>query len=67
MPDLWTHYFFAKQLKYERRLEIEQDDIYYLGAQGPDFLFYRAFEPWKKDKPGTDVQNCSIRPGPIVC
>jgi hypothetical protein len=55
MPDLWTHYFFAKQLKYERRLEIELDDIYYLGAQGPDFLFYRAFEPWKKDKPGTDV------------
>ena len=39
MPALWTHYFFAKQLKFEHRLEIEQDDIYYLGAQGPDFLF----------------------------
>lgn len=55
MPDLWTHYFFAKQVKYEQQLKITQSDIYYLGAQGPDFLFYQAFEPWKKDKPGSDV------------
>lgn len=56
MPDIWTHYFFAKQVMYEQRLTINHPDWYYLGAQGPDFLFYQGFQPWKKsDKPGTDV------------
>lgn len=55
MPDVWTHYFFAKQVMMEQRLPIKHRDIYYLGAQGPDILFYQAFEPMKKDKPGTPL------------
>lgn len=56
MPDIWTHYFFAKQVMYEQRLKITHPDWYYLGAQGPDFLFYQGFQPWKKTaKPGTNL------------
>lgn len=52
MPDLWTHTFFARQLRYEQRLELSFPASYYLGAQGPDFFFYHNFWPWVEDKPG---------------
>ena len=56
MPDIWTHYFFARQVMYEQQLTIDHLDWYYFGAQGPDFLFYQGFQPWKKQaKPGTEV------------
>ena len=43
MPDTYTHYYFAKDLK-ERMELIDIDESYYfLGAQGPDFLFYLNF------------------------
>lgn len=57
MPDVWTHYFQAKQVRYEQRLVIRHSDLFYLGAQGPDILFYQAFEPWKKDKPGSELAH----------
>lgn len=48
MPDLWTHYFFAKEVMIENHLKDLKTDVYYLGAQGPDVLLYLDFYPWKK-------------------
>lgn len=48
MPDLWTHYFFSSDVKKDNQLHISWDALYGLGAQGPDFLFYLDFQPWKK-------------------
>lgn len=48
MPDLWTHYLFAKDVQKDNQLKILQDPLYGLGAQGPDVLFYLDFQPWKK-------------------
>jgi hypothetical protein len=48
MPDLWTHYFFSKDVQKDNQLDIAWDALYSLGAQGPDFLFYLDFQPWKK-------------------
>ncbi|MDI9471825.1 MAG: zinc dependent phospholipase C family protein [Tissierellia bacterium] len=48
MPDLWTHYFFSKDVQKDNHLPISWESLYSLGAQGPDFLFYLDFQPWKK-------------------
>lgn len=41
MPDLWTHYYFAKEV--EGKLNLKHFNEYYLGTQGPDFLYYYNF------------------------
>ncbi|MDZ7543944.1 hypothetical protein GNF83_22840, partial [Clostridium perfringens] len=55
MPNIWTHLLFGDEAMKaagmsswieERKLR----NLFYLGCQGPDFLFYHNFLPWKKDK-----------------
>lgn len=55
MPNIWTHLIFGqevmKQLGHEHMLNDKQlRQVFSLGCQGPDFLFYHNFLPWKKDK-----------------
>ncbi|WP_459129425.1 zinc dependent phospholipase C family protein [Guggenheimella bovis] len=61
MPDIWTHYFFAKEMKLELRLKELHDSAYYLGSQGPDLFFYLALKPWKEEsqyqKAGSDFHQ----------
>ncbi len=50
MPDLWTHYYFAKDINTDNKLDIKNKQLYYLGAQGPDFLYALHFlSPKKQD------------------
>lgn len=51
MPDFWTHHYAAMEIKNlipDQYLWPEaMDALYFLGAQGPDFLFYIGrFNPW---------------------
>lgn len=57
MPDLWTHYFFAKEVMIENHLKDLDTSIYYFAAQGPDFLFYLDFYPWKKKDKEVDYSD----------
>ncbi|MBU5440884.1 zinc dependent phospholipase C family protein [Paenibacillus sp. MSJ-34] len=55
MPNIWTHLIFGQEvLQAEGYLpygdEPELKRVFNMGCQGPDFLFYHHFWPWKKDK-----------------
>lgn len=55
MPNIWTHLIFGRELlhKLDKMELIESQtngNIFNLGCQGPDFLFYHNFLPWKKGK-----------------
>ena len=55
MPNVWTHLIFGQelmnQLGHASMLSDKQlRHVFSLGCQGPDFLFYHNFLPWKKDK-----------------
>ncbi|MGQ7888079.1 zinc dependent phospholipase C family protein [Paenibacillus sp. WC2504] len=55
MPNIWTHLIFGQelmeQLGHDQMLNDRQmRQVFSLGCQGPDFLFYHHFLPWKKDK-----------------
>ena len=55
MPNIWTHLIFGQelmnQLGHANMLSDKQlRHVFSLGCQGPDFLFYHNFLPWKKDK-----------------
>ncbi|WNR42192.1 zinc dependent phospholipase C family protein [Paenibacillus roseipurpureus] len=55
MPNIWTHFIFGQKLMDELHHTAVLNDkqmrnIFSLGCQGPDFLFYHNFLPWKKDK-----------------
>ena len=60
MPDFWTHILAGKEIK--QRLKGEKvhqlldnyENLYNLGCQGPDPLFYNDFWPWIKDKRGPE-------------
>jgi hypothetical protein len=52
MPNLWTHNIFGDGIARDAgmhdwldRSELKQ--LYHLGCQGPDFLFYHRFLPWQ--------------------
>ncbi|MBY9081968.1 zinc dependent phospholipase C family protein [Paenibacillus sp. HN-1] len=56
MPNLWMHIEYGRQL--ERDLQGSRlfpaslqrwRQLYQLGCQGPDLLYYYGFLPWKKD------------------
>lgn len=52
MPDLITHYIFAKEVlnKTEKQQTIEKyRGNYDLGCNGPDYFFYYHILPWQKD------------------
>lgn len=55
MPNVWTHLIFGHKVMNELGHSSVLNDrqlrhIFSLGCQGPDFLFYHNFLPWKKDK-----------------
>lgn len=54
MPNLWAHIIFGEQVLEEAgqaklTAQPELKQLYNLGCQGPDFLLYHNFYPWKKD------------------
>lgn len=56
MPNLWTHILFGQQiLKEIDQANLldgseHQRQLFHFACQGPDFLLYHNFFPWKKDK-----------------
>jgi len=55
MPNIWTHLIFGQQvLKKTGETKLIADPsnkrLFNMGCQGPDFLFYHHFLPWKKGK-----------------
>ncbi|MEX2415138.1 MAG: hypothetical protein WD424_03260 [Paenibacillaceae bacterium] len=58
MPNIWTHNWFGDKVAEQSRLYVSPTDaeirnIFHLGCQGPDFLFYHRFLPWQ----GTSDMN----------
>lgn len=66
MPNLWAHIIFGEQVldaagqgelselgKLVDQPELKQ--LFNLGCQGPDFLLYHNFFPWKKDTRMSDL------------
>lgn len=54
MPNLWAHLIFGEQVLNEAEQAAlidmpERLKLFNLGCQGPDFLLYHNFFPWKKD------------------
>lgn len=66
MPNVWAHFIFG-QLVLEKLGEAallgtnEQKNMFNMGCQGPDFLFYHRFFPWQKslalNRMGTEMHN----------
>lgn len=55
MPNIWAHLIFGQEVLkgtgYGKWLENrESRNIFHLGCQGPDPLFYHRFLPWHNDK-----------------
>ncbi|SEB55329.1 zinc dependent phospholipase C family protein [Paenibacillus sp. GP183] len=55
MPNIWTHLLFGQELMSKLGHEDVWKDkqlrnVFNLGCQGPDFLFYHHFLPWQRDK-----------------
>ncbi|MGO4543299.1 zinc dependent phospholipase C family protein [Paenibacillus sp. 2TAB23] len=73
MPNVWAHFIFG-QLVLERLGESEllqlkeHKNMFNLGCQGPDFLFYHRFFPWQRsaalNRLGTEMHNISC--GPVL-
>ncbi|UVI28681.1 zinc dependent phospholipase C family protein [Paenibacillus spongiae] len=66
MPNIWTHFIFGqKVLQSLGEDAFLADDshrrLFNMGCQGPDFLFYRHFLPWQRDKTmnklGSEMHN----------
>lgn len=73
MPNVWAHFIFG-QLVLEKLGETqliqsdEQKNIFNMGCQGPDFLFYHRFFPWQRsmalNRLGTEMHNRNC--GPVL-
>ncbi|MFS0723279.1 hypothetical protein [Paenibacillus sp. 1P07SE] len=55
MPNIWTHLIFGQHVLRETReaekiADPDMERLFNFGCQGPDFLFYHNYLPWKKDK-----------------
>ena len=55
MPNIWTHFIYGQELMRKLGHDAMLQDsqlrrVFNLGCQGPDFLFYYHFLPWKRDK-----------------
>lgn len=61
MPNVWAHLIFGQEilqhLGYRNLLNDRTRNIFNLGCQGPDFLFYHHFWPWQKDKTLSKIGN----------
>ncbi|UJF35884.1 zinc dependent phospholipase C family protein [Paenibacillus hexagrammi] len=71
MPNIWTHLIFGQELMKQLGHSSPMNDkqlrhIFSLGCQGPDFLFYHNFLPWKKEKTmnrlGSEMHQSSCGP-----
>lgn len=51
MPNVWCHILFGRLALKQAELPLPADPIpFQLGCQGPDFLLYHNFWPWKRRK-----------------
>ncbi|MFD1394499.1 hypothetical protein [Kroppenstedtia eburnea] len=51
MPNVWSHILFGDRVRKQAGLSAAGDlRSFHLGCQGPDFLLYHNFWPWKRDK-----------------
>lgn len=55
MPNIWTHLIFGDEVLKTQGLgewiaDPQHRNLFHMGCQGPDFLFYHHFLPWQKDK-----------------
>jgi len=73
MPNLWTHNIFGDEIARAAGCAgwLETPGLrrlYHIGCQGPDFLFYHNFLPWKGRSPmnelGTRMHNEAC--GPVL-
>ncbi|CAM4114368.1 zinc dependent phospholipase C family protein [Paenibacillus alkaliterrae] len=73
MPNVWAHFIFGqfvlKELGDAELLQsIEHKNMFNLGCQGPDFLFYHRFFPWQRsaalNRMGTELHNSHC--GPVL-
>lgn len=60
MPNLWAHVIFGEQVlsrtgQSSLIKRSERRQLYNLGCQGPDFLLYHNFYPWKRDARVSDL------------
>ena len=73
MPNIWTHLIFGQHAlgetgEKERISDPAMTKLFNFGCQGPDFLFYHNYLPWKKDKTmnqlGSSMHN--LHCGPVL-
>ncbi len=71
MPNVWTHNLFGYEIVTELGHDVilrdrQLKNIFQLGCQGPDPLFYHHFFPWQKDKPmypiGSQIHRTACGP-----
>jgi len=53
MPNIWTHLLFGREVLErigERNMigDTRKRNLFQMGCQGPDFLFYHNYLPWKR-------------------
>lgn len=62
MPSVLTHYVFNKKvLDYNNQFLKGNEDIYFLGAQGPDPFFFYGLIPFLKSKNGKEIRGFGTR------
>ncbi|MDQ8739363.1 zinc dependent phospholipase C family protein [Paenibacillus sp. LHD-38] len=73
MPNVWAHFIFGQlvleKLGESSLLQIEEHkNMFNMGCQGPDFLFYHRFFPWQRslalNRLGTEMHNRHC--GPVL-
>ncbi|MCA0755365.1 zinc dependent phospholipase C family protein [Paenibacillus sp. N4] len=73
MPNVWAHFIFGQivleELGESGLLEVnEHKNMFNMGCQGPDFLFYHRFFPWQRSiamvRMGTEMHNRHC--GPVM-
>ncbi|GMK47726.1 hypothetical protein PghCCS26_48560 [Paenibacillus glycanilyticus] len=73
MPNVWAHLIFGQKVLdqlQESGLTASEPlrRLFYMGCQGPDFLFYHRFLPWQGQSPmiqlGSDMHNRDC--GPVL-
>lgn len=66
MPNVWTHLIFGQKVldRLEESGLVASEELrrlFYMGCQGPDFLFYHRFLPWQgksaMTRLGTEMHN----------
>ena len=71
MPNIWAHFIFGQEVVKavggtSSLLQPPLRNVFNLGCQGPDFLFYHNYLPWKRDKRmtklGSAMHSCQCGP-----